>query len=57
MGWSPKLMRPSEKQERYLFQNYGVRNIDIDFFIDTAFWQLLSDIQDSSWIANYRSLR
>jgi hypothetical protein len=57
MGWSPRLMRPSEKQELYLYQNYGVRNVDIDFFVDSAFWQLLSDVQDTMWIANYKSLR
>ena len=57
LGWSPRLMRPSEKQELFLYENYGIRNIDTDFFIDSAFWQLLSDVQDTMWIANYKSLR
>ncbi len=57
LGWSPRLMRPSTKQELYLYRNYGIKNIDTDFFIDSAFWQLLSDVQDTLWIANYKSLR
>ncbi|MEY4604779.1 MAG: hypothetical protein RIT43_2071 [Bacteroidota bacterium] len=57
MGWSSKLYRPSEKQELYLFNNYNVRSIDENFFLDTNFWKLLSDVQDPVWIANYKSLQ
>lgn len=57
MGWSSKLYRPSEKQELYLYQNYNIRSIDANFFLDTNFWKLLSDVQDPVWIANYKSMR
>jgi len=56
-GWSSNLYKPSLKQEKFLHENYGIANIDGDFFLDTAFWKLLSDIQDPSWIANYKSLQ
>jgi hypothetical protein len=57
MGWSSKLYRPSEKQELFLSTNYNVRSIDEQFFLDTNFWKLLSDVQDPVWIAKYKSLR
>lgn len=57
LGWSSKLIKPSPKQEMYLYENYNVKNIDLDFFVDTSFWKLLSDVQDTTWIANYKSLR
>ena len=57
MGWSSKLYRPSEKQELYLYENYNIRSIDENFFLDTNFWKLLSDVQDPVWIANYKSMR
>lgn len=57
MGWSSKLFRPSDKQLKYLFINYGIRNIDADYFIDTNFWKILSDVQDTTWIKNYQSLK
>lgn len=56
-GWSGKLYKPSEKQELYLYNNYGIKSIDADFFIDTNFWKILSDVQDPLWIANYKSLQ
>ncbi len=56
-GWSSKLFRPSPKQEMYLFNNYCGRNIDADFFLDTNFWDILSDIQDPVWVENYKSLK
>jgi hypothetical protein len=57
MGWSPNLYKPSLKQEKFLYDNYGVANIDGDFFLDTAFWKLLNDVQDPVWIQNYKSLQ
>jgi hypothetical protein len=56
-GWSSKMYRPSEKQELFLYNNYNIRSIDENFFLDTSFWKLLSDIQDPIWIANYKSLK
>ena len=56
-GWSNQLYKPSDKQQYFLHNNYGIENIDGDFFLDTNFWNLLNDVQDPVWISNYRSLR
>jgi hypothetical protein len=56
MGWSNKYFKPSPKQEKYLYDRYGVESVDANFFMDTSFWLLLQDVQDSSWISNYKSL-
>ena len=56
-GWSSKLFRPSPKQELFLFNNYGVRNVDADFFLDSNFWNILSDVQDPVWVENYKALK
>jgi len=56
-GWSSKLYRPSPKQELFLYNTYNVKNVDGDFFLDTNFWKLLSDLNDPVWIANYKSLK
>ncbi len=55
-GWSNSLMKPSMKQQLFLYHNYGVKNIDGDYFMDTSFWKLLRDVQNPQWITNYRSL-
>lgn len=57
LGWSSKLFQPSSKQEIFLHNNYGINSIDSDFFIDSSFWKLLSDVQDPDWIANYKALK
>ncbi len=56
LGWSKKLHKPSARQEIYLYNRYGVGQIDGQFFMDTSFWLLLRDVQDTSWINNYKSL-
>jgi hypothetical protein len=56
-GWSNEIRKPSPKQAIYIFENYGVRDVDLNYFMDTSFWKLLHDVQDPTWIANYRSLR
>lgn len=56
LGWSNKYHKPSPKQEKYLYDRYGVGSVDANFFIDTSFWLLLEDVKDSTWIANYKSL-
>lgn len=55
-GWSNKLHKPSSRQEIYLYNRYGVSQIDGQFFLDTSFWLLLRDVRDTSWIKNYKSL-
>lgn len=56
MGWSNKYHKPSPKQEKYLYDRYGVTHVDTDFFLDTNFWRLLKDVSDTGWINNYKSL-
>lgn len=56
-GWSSQMYNPSDKQDLFLFENYNVRSIDGDFFLDSNMWNLLSDVQDPVWIKNYKSLR
>ena len=56
LGWSNKYHRPSPKQEQFLYNNYGIRQIDADYFLDTNFWKIMHDVTDEDWIANYKSL-
>ena len=55
-GWSQKLHMPSSKQHQYLSGRYGISHIDGDYFIDTSFWKLMTDVMDPVWVANYKSL-
>lgn len=55
-GWSGKKFRPSSGQEKYLYKEFGIRNIDSDFFVDTSFWKLLRSVQDVEWINYYKNL-
>ena len=57
IGWSNKYHKPAPRQEKYLFERYGVDHIDSKFFLDTNFWRLLRDVNDPNWIKNYKSLR
>jgi hypothetical protein len=55
-GWSNKLYKPAPAQEIYLYNTYGIKQIDADFFLDTSFWKLMNDVVDPVWISNYKSL-
>jgi hypothetical protein len=57
MGWSNKLHKPAPGQEVFLYNNYNIKQIDADFFLDTNFWKLMNDVIDPVWINNYKSLR
>lgn len=56
-GWAGEKYKPSAKQAIYLYENYGVYNINSDYFVDTNCWKILRDVCDPQWIAHYRSLR
>lgn len=56
-GWSQGEIRPSLKQQQYIYDRYGVRGYDQDYFSDSSFFKLLKDVMDPTWIANYKSLR
>lgn len=55
-GWSQDAYFPSLKQKKYLFDRYGVDQIDIKYILDTSFWKLLRDVRDPTWISTYKSI-
>lgn len=55
-GWSQGDFRPSLKQQKYIYDRYGVRGYDQDYFVDSSFFKLLKDVQDPAWIKAYRSM-
>jgi hypothetical protein len=56
-GWAGETRKPSNKQARYLYDTYGVYNIDLNFFEDTSFWKIMRDVQDPVWIENYKAMK
>lgn len=56
-GWSQGDYRPSLKQQAYIYNRYGVRGYDQEYFMDSSFYQLLKDVQDPEWIQQYRTMR
>ncbi len=55
-GWSNSEFRPSSNQEKYLFAEFNIRNIDRDFFVDENFWKLLRYVSDPEWIDKYKNI-
>lgn len=55
-GWSQGDVRPSLKQQAYIYNRYGVRGYDQDYFTDTSFYKLLKDVVDADWIEEYKSM-
>lgn len=55
-GWSQGEIRPSLKQQAYIYERYGVRGYDQDYFVDSSFFKLWKDVLDEAWITTYRSL-
>lgn len=55
-GWSLGEIRPSLKQQAYIYDRYGVRGYDQEFFADTSFFKLLKDVLDPNWINEYKTL-
>lgn len=56
-GWSQGDARPSLKQQEYIYNTYGCRGYDQEYFTDTSFFKLLRDVLNPEWIKNYKSLR
>ena len=56
-GWSQGDARPSLKQQAFIYETYGVRGYDQDYFTDSSFFKLLRDVLSPEWIAHYKSLR
>ena len=55
-GWSGKNYRPSSEQEQFLHKEFGIYNIDHDFFVDTSFWKIMRSVNDPEWINLYKNL-
>lgn len=55
-GWSQGKFRPSLKQQEFIYNRYGVRGYDQDYFTDTSFFKLLQDVVNPAWISEYKSL-
>lgn len=53
-GWAHNYYGPSQPQLRFLREKYNVRNIS-DFFVGDHLFHFLKDIQDTSWIRQYRT--
>lgn len=56
VGWSNGLYKPTTAQELYLIDRYHIKHMDLDYFIDTNFWNLLRDVSDSTWVVNYKAM-
>ncbi|MDX2359818.1 MAG: hypothetical protein QNK23_03355 [Crocinitomicaceae bacterium] len=56
MGWSNLYHKPSLGQQVYLHDRYNIHHIDGDYFLDTNFWRILQDVNDTNWIANYKAI-
>lgn len=57
VGWSNGKYKPSLKQQNYIYETYGVQNFEHEYFLDSSFYKIMRDVQDTMWIANYRALR
>lgn len=55
-GWSQGKAKPSLQQLAYLYNRYGVRGYNQEYYCDTSFFRLLKDVLDPRWIAHYKSL-
>ena len=56
IGWAHGKYMPSSEQLVYLHEEYGIYNLNVDYFADTSFWKILRDVTRPEWIAHYRSL-
>lgn len=55
-GWAKGNYGPSEKQFKYLKENYNLITFENSYFKDEYLWKLLMDIQNQQWINNYKTL-
>lgn len=55
-GWAVDSYFPSVPQIEYLKKTYGSDGLD-SFIYGEKLYQLLKDVQDSTWIENYKNIR
>jgi hypothetical protein len=56
IGWSNGKYKPSNAQQKYLWEHYNNANILNNYFYGEHLFQLFEDMQDSTWRANYQAL-
>ena len=56
-GWSQGHYNPSQNQAIYLYERYGVLNVNTHYFVGENLFQLLKDVQDSAWINAYQAIQ
>lgn len=56
-GWSQDTYKPSMAQTNFLYQNYGVKNIKLDYFYGDSLYKLLHDMQKPEWVLTYSTVR
>lgn len=56
LGWSTGDAKPSLKQQAYIYNRYGVRGYDQQYYADTSFFKLLKDVVNPTWIDHYKAL-
>lgn len=55
-GWSQGSYNPSKEQAIYLYNTYGVINVNTNYFVGENLFQLLKDMQDPNWVSAYQSI-
>ena len=55
IGWARGEYGPSDKQYEYLKSNYNITSLENSYFLDEKLWNFLIDIQNPSWINEYKS--
>jgi hypothetical protein len=55
-GWANDVYMPSAEQQLYLFENFGVYNVNNNFFEGDNMWKLLQSLTSEEWKAMYKSL-
>lgn len=55
-GWAHDDLRPSGKQMEYLRERYHITEFKNEYILGEYFLQLLRDLTDEEWIANYKNM-
>lgn len=55
-GWANDTYMPSAAQQIFLYENFGVYNINNDFFEGEKMWKLFQSLTSEEWKAMYKSL-
>lgn len=56
-GWSQSPYNPNQNQAIYLFEKYGVLNVNTHYFVGEKLFQLLKDVQDPNWVSAYQAIQ